>query len=383
MPSSPPTQGPYTAGPYPYAGTSPQGPHAGGPAAPPYQAPPGLTVPGAPVQPPYSSQPGLGMGVPQGPVGAPPAYGAAPTPAPKKSSAGRWALAFTAALVVLTLIGAGLALVVRDSTGSRDVATTGLPQDPTSRGVPDEQSRRPDAPDATSETDIQGAETGEVADVIAAAVADVIAYWQVTMPEVYSRDYEPLRGGVYSASSDEGAPPCAESYEQIADNAYYCPEADVIVFDDEGLIPRLMESYGDLAVAVVVAHEWGHAVQDRVQMRGRTVTLEQQADCFAGAWVATVAEGSSEYFTAERTGPRFRGRRFPRAGRPAGHSGHRSARPRLGLRPHQRLPERFQRRVRGRAPSTATTTSNSSSCPSPPMRISSGAGMPPTATSWS
>ncbi len=176
---------------------------------------------------------------------------------------------------------------------------TGLPGGQSDQGVPDEQSRRPDAPDATDDVGIVGAETGDVGDITAAAVADIEAFWVVTMPEVYDQTYEPLRGGVYSASSDEGRPPCAESYDQIADNAYYCPEADVIVFDDEGLIPRLLESYGDLSVAVVMAHEWGHAIQERVSKRGRTVTLEQQADCFAGAWVAHVADGNSEYFTAE------------------------------------------------------------------------------------
>ena len=38
----------------------------------------------------------------------------------------------------------------------------------------------------------------------------------------------------------------------------------------------------------MLAHEWGHAVQARVGFETyQTVYLEQQADCFAGAWART------------------------------------------------------------------------------------------------
>lgn len=297
QPTGPPTQA-MPAQPSPYGTPTQQIPQTAAPTAPPYQAPPTSTYPGAPAQPPYAAQPGLGMGVPQGPYGAAPAYGLQP-PAPQKSSSGKWILGIAAAVVVLSLIGGGLALVVRDNTGSRDVAISSLPGGGSDQDVNDGPSRKPDAPDATDEAGIIGSEGGEIGDVTAAAVADVVAFWEQTMPEVYDIPYEPLEGGVYSASSDEGAPPCAEKFSDIADNAYYCPELDVIVFDDESLIPRLLDTYGDLAVAVVLAHEWGHAIQQRSGMRGRTVTLEQQADCFAGAWVAHVADGNSDYFTAE------------------------------------------------------------------------------------
>jgi predicted metalloprotease len=44
----------------------------------------------------------------------------------------------------------------------------------------------------------------------------------------------------------------------------------------------------------VLAHEWGHAIQARVGYQTyQTVYMEQQADCFAGAWTAHVADGDS------------------------------------------------------------------------------------------
>ncbi len=57
-----------------------------------------------------------------------------------------------------------------------------------------------------------------------------------------------------------------------------------MAWDAEGLLPDLQSRFGDFAIPVVLAHEWGHAVQGRSNFAARTVTKELQADCFAGAW---------------------------------------------------------------------------------------------------
>jgi predicted metalloprotease len=73
------------------------------------------------------------------------------------------------------------------------------------------------------------------------------------------------------------------------DNAFYCGADDYIAWDDESLMPALYDNFGDFAVALVIGHEWGHAVQARAGVTGPTrFDLEQQADCFAGAWVAWI-----------------------------------------------------------------------------------------------
>ena len=51
-----------------------------------------------------------------------------------------------------------------------------------------------------------------------------------------------------------------------------------------GCCPSCRAKYGDFVIPVVLAHEWGHAVQARSNFTARTVTKELQADCFAGAW---------------------------------------------------------------------------------------------------
>ncbi|HEX6166557.1 MAG TPA: neutral zinc metallopeptidase [Acidimicrobiales bacterium] len=130
------------------------------------------------------------------------------------------------------------------------------------------------------------------------AVEDVTAYWDQTYPEVYGSEFVPV-AGFFPYGPDTAPPPCGSPpprYEEIAENAFYCPEADIIAWDEVALMPKLNEEFGAFTVAIVIAHEFGHAIQDRFVTFDRTVDLELQADCFAGAWTARVAAGDSDSF---------------------------------------------------------------------------------------
>jgi predicted metalloprotease len=62
----------------------------------------------------------------------------------------------------------------------------------------------------------------------------------------------------------------------------------------------LAEEYGPSILGVVLAHEFGHAIQARSGALTKdlpTITTEQQADCFAGAWVARAAAGDAPGIT--------------------------------------------------------------------------------------
>lgn len=133
--------------------------------------------------------------------------------------------------------------------------------------------------------------SGDPDDVVAAALQELEGYWSDTLDDVYGVDFEPLRGGYLPYGPDTPLPPCGDeplTYEIIAENALYCPSGDFIAWDRVGLVPHLQQRFGPLTVGLVMAHEFAHAIQDRAGLAGTTVTLELQADCFAGTWVQDV-----------------------------------------------------------------------------------------------
>src|SRR5699024_10260194 len=86
-------------------------------------------------------------------------------------------------------------------------------------------------------------------------------------------------------------------------NAFYCGSADVVAWDQEELLPYFAENYGEFAVAVVLAHEWGHVIQspDRSRLEASSITEELQADCYAGAWVRHVRDADETHFSVDNT----------------------------------------------------------------------------------
>ena len=76
-------------------------------------------------------------------------------------------------------------------------------------------------------------------------------------------------------------------------NAQYCSLNDTISWDGNWLYGELYEFVGDAAVAFLLAHEYGHLVQNRVGVENDfelTIEAELNADCLAGAWFGAVDE---------------------------------------------------------------------------------------------
>ena len=89
------------------------------------------------------------------------------------------------------------------------------------------------------------------------------------------------------------------STADVAGQAFYCPSADAVVWDADGLIPQVLRADGPTGVLVVLAHEVGHAVQTRLGVdalqarqpsRYPTILLEAMADCDAGVALAHFAQ---------------------------------------------------------------------------------------------
>jgi predicted metalloprotease len=135
-------------------------------------------------------------------------------------------------------------------------------------------------------------------DVVQQSLRDVERFWAATYPALADgAAFRPVQGGYHPYTRTDPPPACGEEPAEYQPNAFYCPAGDFIAWDADQLIPQLQSEFGPLLVGVVMAHEYGHAVQARLKITEQaTVVLEQQADCFAGAWVADARAGRSTAF---------------------------------------------------------------------------------------
>jgi predicted metalloprotease len=136
---------------------------------------------------------------------------------------------------------------------------------------------------------------------LSATVQSLDAYWEATLPaaglQVAAADVQP---GVvsFTAATDTGCGAATAST-----GPFYCPP-DRTIYLDLSFYDLLSSQYGasggSLAEMYVVAHEYGHHVQqltgvfDRADRSGSgddsdSVRVELQADCYAGLWAGHAA----------------------------------------------------------------------------------------------
>ncbi len=158
------------------------------------------------------------------------------------------------------------------------------------------------------EIEIIGATDEPIDQLARNALADLQDFWTDQFPEVYGEDFQPLQGGYFSVDPNDVDPrvypngvSCGSDPLDVEGNAFYCqardePNSDSISYD-RAFLTDLAEEFGDFIPDLVMAHEFGHAVQGRVGYPPASILAETQADCFAGAWTAWVADGEAQYTT--------------------------------------------------------------------------------------
>jgi predicted metalloprotease len=152
-------------------------------------------------------------------------------------------------------------------------------------------SQGPDEPLASCDT---GAEANDSIDCRLAGAADSLdTYWGDQLPTL-GQQYRSTQIVIFTDQTNTG---CGGATSAVG--PFYCPPDETIYIDTafyDDLRTRFGSSGGPLAEMYVIAHEWGHHIQNITGiMQGLdlqdtgpssdSVRLELQADCFAGAWV--------------------------------------------------------------------------------------------------
>ena len=143
--------------------------------------------------------------------------------------------------------------------------------------------------------------SSEIEQIICGATNDVADYWVEQLPLSFGVDYVETETVFFSGYTNTG---CGQASSQTG--PFYCPLDNLIYFDLDflGTLQSTFGATGDLAAQYIVAHEYGHHIQNVLgineQMRAAqqadprranqySVALELQADCFAGAWASDAA----------------------------------------------------------------------------------------------
>jgi uncharacterized protein len=136
----------------------------------------------------------------------------------------------------------------------------------------------------------------DVAKFAVCVESNVQAFWRKQLAAA-GEGYRPARLVLFTDATPSG---CGTA--SGATGPFYCPP-DGRVYLDLGFFDELQRRFhargGDFAEAYVIAHEYGHRVQDLVGTEGHvrraqeehpeargplSVRLELQADCYAGVW---------------------------------------------------------------------------------------------------
>ena len=72
-------------------------------------------------------------------------------------------------------------------------------------------------------------------------------------------------------------------------NAYYCPPGNFLAWDED-LMRAGYTQIGDAWVYLVIAHEWGHAIQAQLP----TGTCRRRSSCRPTAWPGAALQGAAD-----------------------------------------------------------------------------------------
>jgi len=140
-----------------------------------------------------------------------------------------------------------------------------------------------------------GQDANDSADCARVAVENSLySFWKTTLPQQSNASFRPEKElDTFSGATSTG---CGQATSDVG--PFYCPVDQTIYLDTTFFKAVLQQQLGgpsgDFVEPYVIAHEYGHHIQNLLGTMGRvktqqgptsdSVRLELQADCYAGMW---------------------------------------------------------------------------------------------------
>ncbi len=156
---------------------------------------------------------------------------------------------------------------------------------------------RPDAPPPTGT--VRNTDHGDVDKLALLSVNDIEQFWKQAYGPPLKGSFKPVKTLVSFDSTNPRGPAVCRNRTYKEPNAFYTSRCALIAWDRGSFLPTGRRYFGDMSVPGVLAHEYGHALQQMAKLVDRKTPVlvrEQQADCFAGVYLFWVAEGKSPRF---------------------------------------------------------------------------------------
>ncbi len=128
-------------------------------------------------------------------------------------------------------------------------------------------------------------------------VNSIQAFWKEAEPKYFGKQYQPAKTVFFANRVTTG---CGAADSGVG--PFYCPADDKVYIDLTfyQLLAKQLDAPGEFAQPYVLAHEYGHHIQDLIGTEAKmrkaqqgasesaknleSVKLELQADCYAGVW---------------------------------------------------------------------------------------------------
>jgi predicted metalloprotease len=165
-----------------------------------------------------------------------------------------------------------------------------------------------DGSPASDSTTTTSCKTGADANKFQDCAIDLITnsvqnYWAQTYEQQVAQPYQDIKTVKFSGQTSSGC-----GVASAALGPFYCPNDKRVYIDtsfmDEMLEGQLGAKGGPFALAYVIAHEYGHYIEDQLGVLGQvrtqqgpksdSVKVELMADCLAGMWAKDAQKTTDE-----------------------------------------------------------------------------------------